>query len=254
MIKLKFQKIFLIVLLPFIIVAGEKSPVSFPSADGLFITADLYKVHDAKNPFIILFHQAGWSRGEYKEIAPKLNEMGFNCLAVDQRSGGEVNGITNETNLKAETQKKSTTYIDAYPDLQAALSYAKKHYVKGKLIVWGSSYSAALGLKLTAENQEIVDGVLAFAPGEYFGKLGKSKTFITESVNKLNCPVFITSAKDEKPNWESIYVAIPSKNKTSFVPETEGNHGSRALWEKFNDSKYYWKAVTKFLKLFLTKK
>ena len=34
--------------------------------------ADLYIAHDASAPFILLFHQAGWSRGEYLEIAPKL--------------------------------------------------------------------------------------------------------------------------------------------------------------------------------------
>ena len=62
--------------------------LNFKAADNLEITADWYSIPDSTAPIIILYHQAGWSRGEYIEIAPKLNAMGFQCLAVDQRSGG----------------------------------------------------------------------------------------------------------------------------------------------------------------------
>ncbi|MDF1672231.1 MAG: hypothetical protein P1U41_01915, partial [Vicingaceae bacterium] len=99
--------------------------VSFKAKDGLEITADLYLTKDDKAPIIILFHQAGWSRGEYKEIAPKLNKLGFNCMAVDQRSGGDVNEIDNETFKRAEKKGLPTTYVDAIPDLNAAIDYVK---------------------------------------------------------------------------------------------------------------------------------
>lgn len=71
----------------------EAKTITFPSKDGLTLTADLYIMHDKSAPFIVLFHQARWSRGEYEEIAPRLNMMGFNCMAVDLRSGGQVNGV-----------------------------------------------------------------------------------------------------------------------------------------------------------------
>ena len=61
--------------------AQSKKKIEFSSEDGLKITADLYMVHSEEKPFIVLFHQAGWSRGEYLEIAPKLNKIGFNCMA-----------------------------------------------------------------------------------------------------------------------------------------------------------------------------
>jgi len=41
-----------------------------------------------------------------------------------------------------------------------------------------------------------IDSVLAFSPGGYYKKRGK--TFIEDSVKTLKIPVFITSAKDEK--------------------------------------------------------
>jgi len=55
---------------------SEFKQIEIDSLDGLKITADLYmKSSDKAQPFIVLCHQAGWSRGEYREIAPKLNAI-----------------------------------------------------------------------------------------------------------------------------------------------------------------------------------
>ena len=99
----------------------------FPAPDDLKITADLYLVSEEKQtPLIVLCHQAGWSRGEYREIAPKLNQLGFNCLAIDQRSGGKVNDVPNETVRAALAAKKATTFIDAEQDIIAAIKWVRK--------------------------------------------------------------------------------------------------------------------------------
>lgn len=238
--------LFVILLLPTLIVAASFETVSYQSKDGLTITADLYASHPETAPFIILFHRARWSRGEYREIAPKLNEMGFNCLAVDQRSGREANDVVNHTARRATDKRKSTTYLDALPDLEASISYVKSKNAKGKLIIWGSSYSASLVLKIAGDNPGIVDGILAFAPGEYFERVGKSNTFIRESARKITVPVFITSAKSEKERWFSIYEAIPSKAKTYYLPDKKGVHGSEALWESTPGHEGYWNAVRPF--------
>lgn len=227
--------------------AQDVQTIQFPSKDGLELTADLYMPNEKTAPLILLFHQARWSRGEYQEIAPKLTMLGFNCLAVDLRSGGEVNDVKNESFSRAQRQMKPTKYVNAYPDIDAAVEYALQYYAEGKLIIWGSSYSSALVLKYAGDNIENVDAVLSFSPGEYFGSQGQSKTWITESASKITQPVFITSAKGEKSSWSSIFAAIPSEQKVSFLPTTPGNHGSRALWSKFGDSVYYWNEVEKFL-------
>ena len=75
--------------------------IEYSAKDGLEITADLYEAPES-DTFILLFHQAGWSRGEYKETAPKLNTLGYSCLAVDQRSGDEVNAVKNKTHIRAK--------------------------------------------------------------------------------------------------------------------------------------------------------
>ena len=143
--------------------------------------------------------------------------------------------------------KKGTKFLDALPDLRASLRLARARYAKGTLIAWGSSYSAALVLVLAAENPDLADATLAFAPGEYFAKHGKSRTWIRDAARSIKKPVFITSARGEASKWEAIYKAIGTRSKRSFIPKTRGNHGSRALWKKFGDSDEYWKAVTAFL-------
>jgi len=229
--------------------SADGKKITFPSKDGLTITADTYITNpDKKTPFIVLFHQAGWSRGEYNEIAPKLNKLGFNCMAVDLRSGGSVNNVGNETTKLAKKEGKPITYIDTEQDIVASLEYARKNYADGKLIAWGSSYSAALVLKVAGDHPILVDGVVAFAPGEYFTKFGKGKTWVTESAKNITVPVFVTSAKSERGKWAPIYNSINTDTKTSYLPDTKGNHGSRALWGKFFDSPGYWEAVTRFLK------
>ena len=68
--------------------------VNFPTSDGLKVYADYYSSHNKRGPLIILYHQAGFSRGEFRHIAPRLVELGFNVLAVDLRSGDILNQVT----------------------------------------------------------------------------------------------------------------------------------------------------------------
>ena len=217
--------------------------INFKADDGITVTADLYMEHESDAPFIILYHQAGYSRGEYREIAPKLNALGFNCMAVDQRSGDQVNGVINQTHKEALAANKPTTYLDALPDIEAAYLYVKLSIKPKKIIFWGSSYSAALMFYMGSEHHDNVSGILSFAPGEYFKVNGKDlKTYAA----KITAPVFVTSAKSEYSNWKPIYDNIKS-DKSSFLPESEGKHGSKALWENNANHMAYWSAVEKFL-------
>jgi len=223
--------------------------ILFPSEDGLTITADLYSPHPDDSPFIILFHRAGWSRGEYREIAPRLNRLGFNALAVDLRSGKTVRGIRNITAEKAIAQGKRATYVDAFQDMKAALFHTDRNLANSRLLIWGSSYSASLSIVLAARYPERIAGVIAFAPGEYFSRLGKPADFIAQSAKSVRCPVFITSSAAEKNRWWNIYNAMTLK-KSYFLPEAGGVHGSEALWQSTPEHAEYWQAVQAFLRSF----
>ncbi len=245
------KKLFLVFALALLVTAANAlapKTISYKSEDGLEITADLYMKYEKKTtPFIVLFHRAGWSRGEYKEIALKLNDLGFNCMAVDQRSGDIINDVVNETAKRAKAKKLQGRYIDALPDMIASLKYARANFAKGKLVAWGSSYSSALSLHLAGERPELMDAVMSFAPGEYFSNQGKTADWITKSAKKIKCPVFITSAKSEHKYWKGIFEAVQHKDKQSYLPTEEGIHGAAALWSQHSFSKGYWVAVEKFL-------
>ncbi len=220
------------------------STVTFPTTDDLTITADLYWTGDANAPFILLFHQADYSRGEYLEIAPKLNALGYNCLAIDQRSGGVANGVKNETYQAAKTAGLQTGYIQAYPDLESALDYVIQTYMPSQLIVWGSSYSSSLALILASERPDEISAVLAFSPGEYFKLDGKQ---VADYAANITQPAFITSAKSEEKSWRGIADQIKSSGSVFFAPEGNGRHGSSALFEKTPNNAEYWTAVEGFL-------
>jgi len=177
--------------------AGAAQTLTFPSKDGITITADLYMLHDSL-PYMLLCHQAGYSRGEYKETAKRFNKMGFNCMAIDLRSGGEVNGIVNQTAAEAKKAGKSTEYLDAEQDILAGLEYLYKKSGKPVALV-GSSYSASLVLKIAVANPK-VSMVIAFSPGEYFGK----KLTLKKEIEKLDKPVWIASSTDEKKGCEDL--------------------------------------------------
>ena len=238
----------ILLLVPFASMAAGGKTVTFPATDGLLVTADVYAPYsNGEAPMIVLFHQAGWSRGEYSEIAPWLNSLGYNCMAVDQRSGEAVRGIENETAQRAAQENRPTGSISALPDIKAALAYARKHYGQDGVIAWGSSYAAALVLQVAGDSPGVVDGVLAFSPGEYFKRAGKSATWVRDAARHIKVPVFITSSRNEADQWAAIFAALESGDKASFIPATDGRHGSRALWKKYPDSDAYREAVQGFL-------
>lgn len=228
--------------------AAPYKTIEFPSLDGLRLTADLYHDGDASKPFILLFHQARYSRGEYIPIAPKLTALGFNALAVDQRSGRGVRGVRNQTAERAVAQNRGTDYLDAEQDMRAAMAYVRdQKLAAGKVILWGSSYSASLVLKMAGEGGRF-DGVVAFSPGEYFQ--WKDPDFIKAHAVNIKIPVWITCTRSESAEVRSIVKVIPG-DAVLWLPATSaGVHGSKALWESGVAREETWTALTAFLERF----
>ena len=206
---------------------------NFPSLDGLEITADLFHVADDA-PVFVLCHQARYNRTEYTETAKALMARGYNCLATDQRSGGVLNDQDNETAKRATAKGLPTSYLDAEPDIIAAVNYMAEKYNQQVILV-GSSYSASLRLKVAKENPN-VKAVLSFSPGEYFG----SKLALGKTIAGLDKPTFITSSKSEAKGTKPLANVVTKDKITHFVPASDGAHGSRVLWSKQPFSDEYW--------------
>jgi dienelactone hydrolase len=219
--------------------------VNFISADSVTVTADLY-LTDNSRPYIVLCHLAGHSRAEYREVAKELNRQGYNCLALDARAGNEVFGVVNETAREARKNNKSVNYVDAEPDIVAAIEYAVKLAPDKSVALLGSSYSASLALKIGSNNAK-VKAVLAFSPGEYFGDALNLKL----SIQNISKPVFVTSSREESRTVKILIENIDSRNLVHFVPTGDGAHGSIALWKESPDNVEYWTAMLAFLSKYL---
>jgi len=220
----------------------DPEKITFLSLDSLPITANLY--HSGDNlPVIVLCHQAGLNKSEYIKIAETLTQNGYNCLAIDQRSGGHFVEWFNETMLKAIEKGSPFDYLDAEQDIVAAIDFASKKYKK-KVILWGSSYSAALAIHIAASNNN-VDAVIAFSPGDYFND---KKQPLRDVLKDFSKPFFITSSRDEAVELSKIFDSIKfSDTQVHFVPKNKGVYGSRALWRTSEDNAEYWIAVERFL-------
>jgi dienelactone hydrolase len=211
--------------------------VELQSADGLRVTADLYETASRNDPVILLFHQSGSSRGEYRRIAPKLVAMGYNALAVDLRWGARDrwNLFRNETaarygttEIMAEARSGMRdrvwpTVFAAYEDMLASLDWLGANGFAGPRIVLGSSFSAILVLKMAAERE--VAAVLAYSPGEYHDT---DTTMVAGWANEVDAPAYVAAGIDEGERVAPVFAALPGPDKLLFQAE-RGAHGASIL-------------------------
>lgn len=215
-------------------IASAKT-VQFKAADGVLITAETGG--KARGPVIVLFHMAGASRGEYRDIAPRLQALGYRTLAVDQRSGGSFNGVRNET---VAGLGRSTGYAAAIPDLEAAGAYARRVMKAQKVAVIGSSYSSSLVLIVAGNKAGWADAVMSFSPGEYFS----NGRLVRTAAGKIKVPVFLSAARGEIGRVRPIAKVITFP-VTVFKPKGAGRHGATALTAR--NKAEYWAALETFL-------
>lgn len=204
--------------------AGGDGPehVSFPAADGVTVHGDLHRPAGQPRGVLLLFHQAGANAREYAPTAPRLAALGWLCLAIDQRSGGMLFGVRNRT---AAAAPGGQDFLDALPDLEAALAWARARYPAFRPAALGSSYSAALVFLLAARHPADISAVLAFSPDEYLP--GAS---VRDAAAKVRAPIYVTSAADagEEAAAAAILAASPATVKRQARAKA-GVHGAATL-------------------------
>ncbi len=225
-------------------IKGEE--IHFKAADGVTVYADLYLAKTGKSaPLVILFHQArSNARGEYGPIIPRLTDLGLSVLAVDQRSGGSYFGANNRT---VDALGHSTKYCAAYPDMEAALAYAIQDGFVGPRFAWGSSYSAALVLKLGGDHKDELSAVLSFSPGS-----GRAMGACNANryLDSVAVPVLALSPRSEMAGRQAQFARLKERGYQTFVAE-DGVHGSSMLVKNRTnaDTSATWDTVVGFLEL-----
>jgi len=220
--------------------------VSYSSSDNITVFADHHQQESKSIATIILFHQArGSAQGEYASIIPKLMNEGFNVLAVDLRNGGDLFGAPNRT-VNAST-KKDFNYCQAYPDLIASLNYVKNLDDNTPIFVWGSSYSAALVMKLSADYPNDIKAFLAFSPasGKPMGDCSPNDLADKITVKGL------VARPDKEMEYPSAKAQFDMFKKLGFqmLIAKNGVHGSSMLVESRtkHPTEQAWEIVLEFL-------
>ena len=217
--------------------------VNYRTSDGITIFADLVEQGKAGRT-IILFHQAGANgRSEYRNVVPRLYKEDFNLLIVDQRSGGQRFGEYNRT-VAAITENYE--YCEAYPDFVASVDFLRTEGYTGDIMVWGSSYSAALAIQLAANHKE-VHSALAFSPASGGPMEACSPNPYIESMSK---PLMVLRPAREM-EVESVadqFELAKANERVTYIAEN-GVHGSSMLdpSRTKSDVEDTWKAVLNFL-------
>jgi dienelactone hydrolase len=224
-------------------------PVQLTAADGVKVFGEVWRAPGDRPPIVVAFHQAEASSAEYAPIAPRLVRAGFTVLAIDQRSGGDLFGGTNRT---AAAFGRSPAYEEALPDLEAALAWAKAQAKGAPVIVWGSSYSAALVFLLAAAHPGELSGIVAYSPGEYLA----NKTAVREAARRVVVPVYIdqASSADEVEQSAAILRSLKSADKQQLAIKADSTHGSSTLRADANPAgaEAHWQGVLRFLARFTT--
>jgi dienelactone hydrolase len=220
----------------------SQEAVHFFSADSIRIRGDLY-LKNEKFPFIILCHQDGSNRSEFYEIAPRLLNMNYNCLAIDMRSGGNNGYVQNETAGSQPRFNPHSGTLDALADIKAAIRYAGNFNNK-PVVLLGSCNSASLCL-LEATSDPQIKAVVALSPGEYFEPVKN----MGREVARITIPVFISATLKEYPYLLKMFSAAPSDKITLFKPEkSQGARGTEALSASNQSNSEYWFALLMFFK------
>lgn len=214
------RAVLLALLLPQLAAAPALADTRVEAADGDPVYSTLRQAPHAGRAIALLFHQAGANRHEYDRIAPRLNRLGFDTLALDQRSGGAKFGGDNRT---VQARGGSASYLPAYADLEGALGWAREHGYPTVVAV-GSSYSASLTLQLAARHGDALDAVAVFSPGEYFHDPDRVKSALA----RITIPIYITTDPDEEARVDEV-LAIADTSKITRYRPGHGVHGASTL-------------------------
>jgi len=212
--------------------------VSFQTEDSIWVFADLYNIGGSeaiqKNaPVILLLHQAASNSEEYKPVIPHLLALGFNCLAVDARGGGNNYGRHNRTNANLPNHGGGK---EAYWDFKAALKYLDENSYVGNRTIWGSSYSAGRMFQILKDKPNKVVAGISFSPGRAFARKGETGELAW--AEEVEIPIFMTWAPNELDDEKrERFSKITSKEKILYVQEN-GVHGSSAVRPDKNPEGY----------------
>ena len=204
--------------------AHQPVEVRFAAPDGVELFADWFEQSPTAST-ILLFHQGGPNaRGEYGPLIPLLLKQGYNILATDLRLGGQLYGSYNRT---VAGYSEAESYCEAQVDVNAAVDFARQKSPDSRIVLWGSSYSGTLAIRVAAERQREISAVLGFSPAGGEAMTGCQST---EFFEHLQIPLLVARPSTEL-EIESARIQFDVAQQHGHTVRVTGHgiHGSSML-------------------------
>ena len=120
----------------------------FTSNDGLTLAANYYTIDSAKAT-ILLIHGIRARKEYMHNLSLAINQLGFNCVAIDLRAHGESQG------------KFCSFGVKEKEDVSRLISLLKQKYNdKLSIGIWGQSLGGAVALQALATDRRIKFGII----------------------------------------------------------------------------------------------
>lgn len=200
---------------------AKSEVVKLKTKDGVKIVGDYYPALGS-NVGVLMLHMMPADRKSYSVFAEKIQEAGWQGLAIDFRGHGESQGGPAGYQLyKDEDHQKSIL------DAEAGAEFLKSKGAK-EIYLAGASIGANLSLQYLAEHPEAQAAVL-LSPGlNYRGikmdELAK-KVYHTKAV-------FLTAAQDDDYSYETVqelFDMLPKGVGREIKLFDSGGHGTKLL-------------------------
>lgn len=139
---------------------GRFQELLIPVADGVRVGGRFYAPHP-NGPSLLFFHGNGEIVADYDPIAPHINQLGINFMAVDYRGYGCSEG----------TPTVSAMMADCHRILGYTEQWRRENRFSGPLVVMGRSLGSASALELAATCQDRIDGLIVESGFAWAGPL-----------------------------------------------------------------------------------
>ncbi len=203
--------------------------VKLKTSDGKEIVGDFYPVENKTAPAVALLHMMPSTKESWRDFAKKLNQTGFQALAIDLRGHGESQGGPDGFRKFTDEQHQASIY-----DIESTVEFfVSRGVVLENISLAGASIGANLALRFESEHPEIRASVL-LSPG-----LGYHGIDIEPMAKKLQSgqAVFFSAGgvNDEYSSETSqkLFDAVKSKNKRIKIFQNAG-HGTTMFLEEPN--------------------
>lgn len=198
------------------------------TSDDIEIIGDFYPASDVENaPAGVLLHMLPATKESWKDFARKLNQEGFQCLAIDLRGHGEsANG---PDGFKEFTEKEHQQSIK---DAEAAVEFfVSKGVPMEKIFLAGASIGANLSLQFQSMHPEIMAGIL-LSPGLNYKGI-ETEAMVKKLKDNQSLFLIAGGGNDEysSETVQKLFELAGSKDKEIRIFENAG-HGTSIFYEE----------------------